>query len=106
MAKIAWTGSSAIITASVGGELPTGVYYWWQAADTTPWNQQTVKTGNYSRSAIVWTGTEVGISAYGADNKLYCWSQKAGTTPWEEETVADFSEIDIDVIPYIDMSMA
>lgn len=65
MKSIAWGGNSALITSLLEGKLPLGIYYWWQADGTTPWNQQTVATGSYSMPAIVWTGTEVGITAGG-----------------------------------------
>jgi hypothetical protein len=65
------------------------LYYWWQAADTTPWNMQTVATaGLYYFPSIAWTGDSVVITASGVGGNLYYWWQAAGTAPWNMQQVA------------------
>ena len=63
---IAWTGSSVVLTAvGQNGDL----YYWWQAAGSKTWHQQTVSTMDFimpgfaSRPSIAWSGSSVLITA-------------------------------------------
>lgn len=81
---IAWTGSSVVIAAadSVGA-----VWYWWQPAGGTTWNQQLVSTTATFSPQIAWTGSAVEI--VGGDERdgtgvNYFW-QAAGTTPWHSQ---------------------
>lgn len=91
--SIAWTGSSVVIAAvrgsglagqppSSNGEAVGNLYYWWQAAGASTWNQQTVATGFYGTPSIAWTGRAVVITALDQSGNIYYWSQPAGASGW------------------------
>jgi hypothetical protein len=86
MIALAWTGSSVVIAAvDNAGDL----HYWWQQADKTSWNQETVATGlGLGSPAIAWTGSSVVIAAVDRKGDLYYWWQQADKTGWNQETVA------------------
>jgi uncharacterized protein YccT (UPF0319 family) len=94
MSAIAWTGSSVVIAAVDGSG---NLKYWWQKADTTPWNPETVASAGpggipvYFWPAIAWTGSSVVISAVDSSKNLDYWWQQADTTLWHKETVANLA---------------
>jgi len=88
--SIAWTSHSVVIAAlsrPIGGPPGGALYYWWQAADTEPWNQEgplTPEPGNvYVGPSIAWTDKSVVIAAANpSDGHVYYWWQAHGSPTW------------------------
>jgi hypothetical protein len=101
---IVWTGKSVIIAAV--DQRNGGLYYWWQAAGTTPWNKQTIANGppgccnfgsvdngvttphvmGYSPPSMAWTGRSVVVAAT-YKNGLNYWFQESGQSTWYHQLV-------------------